>query len=91
MSSMAFHILVGRALTDPKFREALLSGSCRGLMADLQLSDEEQRAILAIRATSIQEFAAQLTEWLDARAGDGGEAAAATRPERPCAQPAIGC
>jgi hypothetical protein len=71
MSNIALNILVGTALTDTRFCERLLNGSCQTLMADFDLSDEERRAIMKIRAQSIQEFAAELSASLDSWAAEG--------------------
>lgn len=71
MSNIALNILVGTALTDTRFCERLLNGSCRTLMADFDLDDEERRAVMKIRAKSIQEFAAELSASLDLWAAEG--------------------
>jgi hypothetical protein len=71
MSNMALQILVGTALTDGRFCEGLLNGSRHILLTDFDLTDEERQAILGISAASIQEFAARLSEWLEARQSPG--------------------
>ena len=67
MPQMALHILVGTALTDPRFCHDLLNGKRHTLLHEFDLTDEERKAVLAIQAESIQEFAAQLCEWLKAQ------------------------
>ena len=67
MSQMALQILVGTALTDPRFCHGLLNGSRHTLLAEFDLTDEEREVVLGVEAGSIQEFAAQLCEWLKAQ------------------------
>jgi hypothetical protein len=83
MSHMALQIMVGTALTDTKFCEGLLNGSRRSLMSDFDLTEEERRAVLDIRAKSIQEFAAQLHDWLETGARPGSS-------PPPCPQRGVG-
>jgi hypothetical protein len=65
MSHIALQIMVGTALTDTKFCEGLLNGSRPLLVNDFDLTKEERQAVLGISAMSIQEFAAQLCDWLE--------------------------
>jgi hypothetical protein len=69
MSQMTLHTLVGTALTDSRFCHDLLNGRRHALLADFDLTDEERKAVLAIQAESIQEFAAHLYEWLRGQEG----------------------
>ena len=69
MSQMALQILVGTALTDPKFRHNLLDGRRHSLLTEFDLTDKEREAVLVIEAESIQQFAARLCEWLEAQEG----------------------
>jgi hypothetical protein len=69
MSHMALHTLVGTALTDRRFCHDLLNGRRHTLLTEFDLTDKERKAVLAIRAESIQAFAAQLNEWLKAQEG----------------------
>ena len=64
MGHMALQILVGTALTDPQFCHDLLNGRRRTILAQFDLTEEEQKAVLGVEAESIQDFAAQLCEWL---------------------------
>jgi hypothetical protein len=65
MSQTALQVLVGTALTDSEFRHDLLNGSRRTLLMKFDLTDEERKAVLGVEAESIQQFAAQLCEWLE--------------------------
>jgi hypothetical protein len=69
MSQVALHTLVGTALIDRKFCADLLNGRRHTLLAEFDLSDEEQEIVLGVEAESIQEFAAQLGEWLKVQEG----------------------
>jgi hypothetical protein len=89
MSNMALQILVGTALTDTRFCEGLLNGSRRSLVADFDLTDEERRVVLEIRAASIQEFAAELSEWLEEWSGDGRRPSEGMARPRSLAPPPI--
>lgn len=64
MSKEILSLLVGTALTDPEFCAKLLKGERHTLLAEFDFTEEERKAILAVRAESIQEFAAQLCERL---------------------------
>jgi len=66
MEHMALQILVGTALTDPQFCHDLLNGRRRIILSQFDLTEEERKAVLAVKAESIQDFAAQLCEWLEA-------------------------
>jgi hypothetical protein len=88
MSDIALQVLVGTALTDTKFCEGLLNGLRPRLVADFDLTDDERRAVLAIRATCIQEFAAHLCEWLEA--SPHSQLLAATPAAQPLPSPLFG-
>ena len=49
MSQMALQILVGTALTDPKFRHNLLDGRRHSLLTEFDLTDKEREAIERFR------------------------------------------
>jgi hypothetical protein len=57
--------LVGTAIIDPRFREDLLNGRRREVIADFDLTAEEKAMILGIHAHTLQEFAAVLDRWLN--------------------------
>ena len=67
MSQMALQILVGTALTDPRFCHDLLNGRRHTLLPEFDLTDEEREVVMVVEAGSIQEFAVQLCEWLKAQ------------------------
>jgi hypothetical protein len=64
MSAIEIKTLVGTALIDREFCEALLDRNRRPSLAEYDLTDEEREAILQIKADSVQEFALRLHEWL---------------------------
>jgi hypothetical protein len=62
MPSHKIDELVWRAFTDAGFREGLL-GSHRGeLASQLGLSDVERRAVMAVRADTLEAFAGALSQ-----------------------------
>ncbi|MBM4466091.1 MAG: hypothetical protein FJ014_11160 [Chloroflexi bacterium] len=67
MAQMALHTLVGTALTDPRFCHDLLNGRRPALLTKFDLTNEEREVVLGVKAESIQDFAAQLGEWLKGR------------------------
>ena len=60
-SSPAFHHLIGRALTDRRFREALLR-SPREAIREYPFTPQERELIASVRASSLEEFSRQLDE-----------------------------
>ena len=66
MSKMALQALVGTALLDREFCDELLNGGRPVLLAEFDLSDEEQEVALTIETGSIQGFAIGLYERLTA-------------------------
>lgn len=64
MSLESLQAIVGTALVDRKFREALLS-SPQLATCEFDLSEAETQAVLSIRAGSLEEFAAALDRWID--------------------------
>jgi hypothetical protein len=67
VSHIVLHNLIAAALTDPKVCDELLNGERGAVLAEFGLSDEQLRFVSAIEATSIQDFAARLYEWLEAQ------------------------
>jgi hypothetical protein len=59
--------LVGVAVVDRHFCQLVLNGGRRELLAQFELSPEEQEKILAIQADSLVGFAGELERWLNAR------------------------
>lgn len=60
-SSPALHRLIGRALTDRRFREALLR-SPREAIREYPFTPQERELIASVRAASLEEFSRQLDE-----------------------------
>lgn len=48
MAHMALQILVGTALTDPRFCHDLLNGRRHTLLAEFDLTEEERKAVLGV-------------------------------------------
>lgn len=64
---MAFESLqavIGTAVVDSEFRQALLNGSRRRVVTEFGLTTEEMNAIMSIRATTLEQFAGQLDQWI---------------------------
>jgi hypothetical protein len=88
MSQMTLHTLVGTALTDPEFCHDLLNGRRHALLAEFDLTDEEREVVMLVEADSIQQFAAQLCEWLKAQDGcTSYSSVAASAPYSPLRSP----
>lgn len=77
MSRHGMQQLVGIAVVDRHFCQSLLDGGRRALMAQFELSPEEQEKILEIQADSLVGFAGELERWLDASAPPGSDRSAA--------------
>jgi hypothetical protein len=56
--------LVVTAVVNPEFCAKLLNGERRAVIADFDLTEEEREAVMAVRADTIETFAAGLDEWL---------------------------
>ena len=54
--------LVWLALTDSTFRERLLNGQRREIVASLGLTEVERRAVLAVKADTLEAFADALCQ-----------------------------
>jgi hypothetical protein len=70
MSQQAVAEIIGRAITDPEFREKLIddaAGACQGY----DLTEEELAALEAIDPGDLQTFAENLPERLIRGAGGG--------------------
>jgi hypothetical protein len=64
------HRLIGRALTDPRFRERLLRSPAEAIR-DLPLTGSERSLVASLRAASLEEFSRKLEEKL--RQGEAQE------------------
>ena len=62
MPSNKIDELVWRALTDTGFCKGLLNGHRRELVAQLGLSDTEQRTVMAVQADTLEAFAGALCQ-----------------------------
>jgi hypothetical protein len=63
MHESTFHTLIGRALTEPRFRAELL-GSPKKAIRGLPLSSKEKAVIGSVDAPSLEEFARQISDQL---------------------------
>jgi hypothetical protein len=54
--------LVWTALTDSDFRERLLDGHRRDVVAALSLTEAERQAVLAVKADTLDDFAGALCQ-----------------------------
>jgi len=63
MSKEALQAIVGRAIIDKEFERKLLSRSHEAL-AEFDLTKEEKEVICSIKATSLEQFARQLHNYL---------------------------
>ena len=68
MSAERLHRLIGRALTDPRFRERLLQNPAEAVRG-LRLTSEERSLVTSLRASNLVEFSRQLAQRLH-EAGD---------------------
>lgn len=69
---MAFESLqavVGTAVVDQNFRRALLNGPRRRVISSFNLTNEEEDAVMRIRADSFEAFAGQLDRWISQAKG----------------------
>ena len=62
MSTRSLQILVGRAIISDSFRADILNGRRAELLQEFDLDAEERAAVLAIRADTLAEFAAQIEQ-----------------------------
>ena len=63
MPTNTIHQLIGRALTEPSFREQLLLQP-QVAVREFPLSETEQAYISSLRAVNLEEFSQKLSEWL---------------------------
>jgi hypothetical protein len=74
-------LLVGKAGLDRTLCAGLLNGNRGQVISKFDLSAVEEEAVLAVEATSLQEFARALQDWIERQNGYPGEARVyATRP-----------
>jgi hypothetical protein len=63
MHESTFHTLIGRALTEPRFRAKLLQSPKKAIRG-LPLTSKEKAVIGAVDALSLEEFARQIRDQL---------------------------
>jgi hypothetical protein len=63
MAYEAMHKMIGRALTDPQFREDLLRSPLEATR-DLPLTPHEREMIASVHATSLEDLSCKLNERL---------------------------
>lgn len=66
MHEASFHTLIGRALTEPRFRAALLR-SPREATRGMPLTSKEKDLVGEVNALSLEEFARQISDQLAVR------------------------
>lgn len=54
--------LVWKALTDTTFCEGLLNGKRREVLETLDFTEEERKALMAVRADTLESFAGELCQ-----------------------------
>jgi|YNPNPStandDraft_1061719.scaffolds.fasta_scaffold13180_3 hypothetical protein len=69
MSCRELNRLIGMAMVEPRFREALLGLRREEVLADFILTPEEKAALLAIQSPTLQGFAQALYHWMSTRNG----------------------
>ncbi|HID87672.1 MAG TPA: hypothetical protein EYP55_09905 [Anaerolineae bacterium] len=70
MSHQALQAIIGMAIVDREFRQALLSSS-EEAVAGFDLAPEEFQAVTAIKAETFEEFAGELHKWIVSTNGRG--------------------
>ena len=63
MHEATFHTLIGKALTEPRFRDELLLSPGQAIRG-LSLSSQEKAIIGSVDALSLEEFARQIRDQL---------------------------
>ncbi len=69
MAYESLQAVVGTAVIDTAFRNALLNGSRSRVISGFNLSREEVDAVMGIRADSLEQFAGQLHQWISRAEG----------------------
>jgi hypothetical protein len=64
VSHEALQAIVGTALIDKDFRQAMLNGSRAMAIEQFELSPEEREAVMSIEAATLEQFAWQLHNWI---------------------------
>jgi hypothetical protein len=76
MREHVLHNMIGRALTEPRFRAALLERP-KEAIREFPFSEKDRSLIGSVRALSLEEFARALSERLEAQSPEpnGGQLA----------------
>ncbi|MGB9723667.1 MAG: Os1348 family NHLP clan protein [Chloroflexia bacterium] len=69
MSCRELNRLIGTAMVEPDFRQALLGGWRAEALAAFDLTSEERAVLLGIEASNLQGFARALYNWISADNG----------------------
>ena len=62
MATRGIDELIWTAFTDSTFRERLLDGQCREVLATANLTEAERQAVLAVKADTLQDLARALCQ-----------------------------
>lgn len=65
MSTLTLNAFITKAMLDDKFQEDILNGCCQERIDEFDLSDEEKKVILEIKAKNLEDFVHQLNQWAD--------------------------
>lgn len=65
MRKQILHNMIGRALTEPRFRAALLERT-KDAIREFPFSEKDRSMIASVQALSLEEFAQALSERLEA-------------------------
>jgi len=69
--SRVLNLLVGQAILDSSFRDALLDGRREEVIRPLHLTVEERALVMAIQANTLEGFASAIEQWLEDHGRDG--------------------
>jgi hypothetical protein len=64
VSHEALQAIVGTALIDREFRQAMLNGLRATVIKQFDLSAEEREVVMSIEASTLEQFAWQLHSWI---------------------------
>ncbi len=70
MSARSLHLLIGKAVISESFRAGLLNGQRAELLREFDLDPQEVAALLAIRADTLKDFAAQVEQLASSHSAD---------------------
>ncbi len=59
--------VIGQAIIDREFCAELLTERRAQLLGQFELSSEEKRVLMSIRADTLESFAGQLHDWIEAQ------------------------